>query len=273
MITVCLYGGLRRFGRRFVLRARSPAEAVRALSVQLDGFAADLRRGSWHIRFDGRDCSEEDVRTRFADDGTGVLHIVPVVAGSGRAAMAVAGVVIAAAGYFTGQPWAVQMGVGMALGGVAQMLTRPPAMTPSNGADKGRNSSFSNLTNSAAQGQVVPLAYGRVYCGSRIVSQGVESRRLPADGVERTLSNSAPPLIAALAKAGLSGLSGGASAAFNPIASDLIFGIQKTFVRGQAATAPNGETYQTDFDDDSVRAVNYIAKYAPEVKGRRENGR
>ena len=99
MITVCLYGGLRRFGRRFVLRARSPAEAVRALSVQLDGFAADLRRGSWHIRFDGRDCSEEDVRTRFADDGTGVLHIVPVVAGSGRAAMAVAGVVIAAAGY------------------------------------------------------------------------------------------------------------------------------------------------------------------------------
>ena len=165
------------------------------------------------------------------------------------------------------------MGVGMALGGVAQMLTRPPAMTPSNGADKGRNSSFSNLTNSAAQGQVVPLAYGRVYCGSRIVSQGVESRRLPADGVERTLSNSAPPLIAALAKAGLSGLSGGASAAFNPIASDLIFGIQKTFVRGQAATAPNGETYQTDFDDDSVRAVNYIAKYAPEAKGRRENGR
>lgn len=37
MITVCFYGDLRKYGRRFVLHAATPAEALHALFMQLNG--------------------------------------------------------------------------------------------------------------------------------------------------------------------------------------------------------------------------------------------
>lgn len=45
------------------------------------------------------------------------------------------------------------------------------------------------------------------------------------------------------------------------MAVDLTLGMKKTFVTGVAATAPNGQKYNTDFENDSVRAMNYEAVY------------
>ena len=67
------------------------------------------------------------------------------------------------------------MGASMMLGGVAQMLTKMPSMGGvGKEAEKKSSTSFNSLQNMAAQGQSVPLAYGRILVGSMIISQGVE---------------------------------------------------------------------------------------------------
>lgn len=66
-------------------------------------------------------------------------------------------------------------GAAMMLGGVAQMLT-PVAKQPdmSRGEEEKGNTYFSNLENTVAQGVAVPVAYGRIMCGSRVISQSIE---------------------------------------------------------------------------------------------------
>lgn len=150
----------------------------------------------------------------------------------------------------------VGAGIGMVAGGVAQMLTKPPKMKEFSGTDAGRNSAFSNLSNTAAQGRPMPLAYGRVYAGSRVVSQGVESRRLngtasaeyPGGSLWRMLAKSRDRNPAQ---------GGGQNQPGALPAADLTVGLTKKFITVAAATAPNGQKYHTDFADDSVRAANY----------------
>lgn len=237
MITVCFYGGLRKYGSRFVLHAATPAEALHALFVQIRGLRQAMRDGFYQVRWQGQDQTEKGVADNLRQTGSGVLHIVPRVMGAGKAGQLIAGAVLIVAGVVAnayGQPWGVnliQAGVGMVLGGVAQMLTKTPRLeTDKQGVEASRNSSFSNLDNTAAQGQCMPVAYGLCYCGSRVVSQGVETRRL---------ASAASPVMA------------------DPQAVNVLLAMDKTFIAGRAAIAPNGQAYQTDFADDSVRARNY----------------
>lgn len=242
MITVCFYGDLRKYGRRFVLHAATPTEALHALFMQLNGLRQAMRDGFYQVRWQGQDQAEDGLVDRFKQAGSGVLHIVPRVMGAGKAGQAIAGAMLVVAGVLVSglsYGWAAPLGqammsagVGLMLGGVAQMLTKTPRLdTDQNkGIEASRNSSFSNLDNTAAQGQCMPVAYGLCYCGSRIVSQGIETRRLASAG---------SPVMA------------------DPQAVNVLLGMDKTFITGQAAIAPNGQPYQTDFSDDSVRARNY----------------
>lgn len=237
MITVCFYGDLRKYGRRFVLHATTPAEALHALLIQLAGLRQVMRDGFYQVRWQGQDQTADGLADQFKQAGSGVLHIVPRVMGAGKAGQVIAGVVLIVAGAVAnayGQPWGgnlIQAGIGLVLGGVAQMLTKTPRLDMDrHGIEASRNSSFSNLDNTAAQGQCMPVAYGVCYCGSRVVSQGIETRRLAAAG---------NPVMA------------------DPQAVNVLLAMEKTFIAGKAATAPNGQPYQTDFADDSVRARNY----------------
>ena len=101
----------------------------------------------------------------------------------------------------------------------------------------------------------MPLAYGRIYCGSRVVSQGIESRRLDG-GSSSEHGNSIIRMVSEVAKAKQP--SGDKN---DPMSVDLTLGMSKTFVQGVAAVAPNGKKYNTDFSNDSVRAANYVAAY------------
>lgn len=66
-------------------------------------------------------------------------------------------------------------GAAMMLGGVAQMLTPlPKRASLSRSEEEKGNTYFSNLDNSVAQGMAVPIAYGEIMCGSRVISQSVE---------------------------------------------------------------------------------------------------
>lgn len=242
MITVCLHGGLSEYGRRFDLHVASPAEAVRALLTQLPNLREILQNGFYQVRFNRHDFSEAELETEFQQGGHGVLHIVPRIQGAGRVGQIVAGVALLVFAWWNPFGWTVggalltgisSLGMGLVLGGVAQLLTKTPKLdTEQRGQKAGRNTAFSNLDNTSAQGQPVPLCYGRAYCGSRVVSQGVVSRRVNTNG---------NPILQ------------------NPEATDVTLKLEKTFITGRAAKAPNGQYYNTDFNDDSVRARNYTA--------------
>ena len=67
-------------------------------------------------------------------------------------------------------------GASMILGGVAQMLA-PKARTPTaTSTDNGKqNTYFSSLDNMVAQGNVLPVLYGEMRVGSRVVSQEIST--------------------------------------------------------------------------------------------------
>ena len=245
MITVNFYGDLSKFGRRFSLYAATPAEALRALMLQIDGLRDHIAAGMYQVRFQKQDMSEVSLKDDMSQVGGGVLHIVPRVTGAGKWGQVIAGAVLIVAGYFiTGLSygWAapvggamVKMGFAMVVGGVAQLLTKTPSMDnlQGNGEKASRNTSFSNVDNTVAQGSPVPLLYGTGYVGSRVISQGIESRRVD--------TKNDPVMV-------------------DPEAVDVSLEIQKEFIQGQAARAPNGAYYNTDFTNDSVISRNYNAK-------------
>lgn len=184
-----LYGDLKRFGREFRLNVSTVSEAFRALSAQLPGFRQAIAPNHYRVRL-GRnryvraDQLERDLGQSITDDT--VIHLVPVAAGakSGWGILsAIAGVALIAVAWWNPLGWSAgtammvgAAGAGLALGGVAMMLT-PTPKTPAEKSTEAqsRNTSFSNLDNILPQGRPVPLAYGEVYTGSVVISQGLQS--------------------------------------------------------------------------------------------------
>ena len=190
MARICLYGDLQRFGRRIDLRVKTGAEAIRALTTQLPAFRQHLSQGWYQLRIAGRDTGEAELSARLHEplpDGA-VIHLVPRVAGakSGGVFQTVVGAVMVVAGavisYFSAGTLSafgggmMKFGAAMMLGGVAQMLA-PKASTASAGTtDNGKqNTYFSSLDNMVAQGNVLPVLYGEMRVGSRVVSQEIST--------------------------------------------------------------------------------------------------
>lgn len=173
--------------------ATSPADALRGILLQVKGLTERLKNGTYQVRVGGVDYTEDQIKSQFntAAGKDLVIHIVPRVQGAGKNGQAIVNIVIGTVLVIVSWPaggsagWSymaaagVLGGVAMIAGGVAQMLTKPPSMDlDKTSPEASRNSSFSNTDNMAAQGTPVPLAYGLVYTGSKVISQGVVSRRV-----------------------------------------------------------------------------------------------
>ena len=191
MVTVRFYGDLKQFGAVFKLDIGSVSEAVRALVTQIPGLREHIEKGSYKVRVDGRYIGNDDVQTVV----NSTLHFTPVVQGAGKNGglmQMVVGVVMIAAAFWTGgasmgawsamQSAAFAAGVGMVMGGIAQLLTKMPSMDPMKDSEDLKSSSFSNLDNMTAQGAPVPLIYGKMMVGSKVLSQGVRSIYSGSDG-------------------------------------------------------------------------------------------
>ncbi|WP_227432264.1 tail assembly protein [Pseudomonas poae] len=112
MTTILLYGQLRQFGRSFRMAVKSPAEAIKALCVQIPGFERFLSnaksRGIEFAVFRGRtNLAEKELG--FA--GGGDIRIAPIITGGTFGAGAPFGSAL------------IMMGGSMVLGGVIQMLS------------------------------------------------------------------------------------------------------------------------------------------------------
>lgn len=189
MVNVKFYGSLRQFGTSFKLEAENTAEIIRALTSQIPKLREFIQKGYFTVRI-----AKEYIDNRYLEKGLFyklkegmTVHFTPVLKGSKRggvfgvilgATLMVASIFVPGAGLFGGlitKGAVFGMGAALALGGVAQLLTPQPQMPAINEKEKKQSTSFSNLSNMAAQGRMVPLAYGRIRCGSLVISQGVQT--------------------------------------------------------------------------------------------------
>ena len=186
MVTVRFYGDLKQFGTVFKLDIGSVPEAIRALVTQIPGLREHIEKGSYKVRVDGKYIGDEGVHSEV----NSTLHLTPVVKGAGKNGgllQVVVGIVmiVAAVFYPPLAPYAaalISAGTGLVLGGVAQLLTKMPKAEGFKDSDDLKSSSFSNLANMTAQGAPVPLIYGKMMVGSKVLSQGVRSVYSGSDG-------------------------------------------------------------------------------------------
>ena len=117
------------------------------------------------------------------DQSSADIRIVPVILGSKRGGVfqTILGVALVAVGavasYFGGGAVGVplmQFGAAMALGGVVQMLSpQTTGLASKQSADNKASYAFGGVTNTTAQGNPVPLLYGKRRIGGAIISAGI----------------------------------------------------------------------------------------------------
>lgn len=187
MTTVKLYGKLRRFGRSFRLSVRSPAEAIKALCIQVPGFErfiANARAEGLEFAIFRGERNLEEKELGFG--GTGDIRIAPVIAGSKRAGLlqTIIGVAIVALAWWNPLGWsaatalAIGMGGGsMAVGGVIQMLSpQAQGLTMSGAPENLPSYAFGSAKNTTASGNPVPICIGERRWGGAIISASIEAQ-------------------------------------------------------------------------------------------------
>lgn len=208
MVTIRLLGEAgRRYGRRFQLAVKTPAEALRALCLQIPGLRQYLLESgdkgiNWRVVTDHAEGLDED---QMLWPLSKRLVLAPLPAGRGGVGKIIAGValvafaiVTAGAGLFGlglgfGASTAIGIGaIGASLifGGVADLLTPTPKMPNVKGGGLGGGSSstsgrdrdeqlnsfaFDKSNANTVQGDVVPVLYGERIIGALpVLSFGLE---------------------------------------------------------------------------------------------------
>ncbi|EHU1237133.1 TPA: tail assembly protein [Acinetobacter baumannii] len=202
----------KKFGREYKLDVANTREAMRALSVQIAGFeqymlTAHKQGLAFAVFLKGKNSSnkrgkkrpaiyDHETKRLITGDNIGeeqldmnteaeVIHIVPRVVGAGGngilqtvlgAVMVVVGVLVTVGTLGGGAPLGAALigsGIGMMLGGVAMMLMPKVDTTQDQNQDGNRaNKGFGGAVTTVAQGNPVPILYGRREVGGFIVSAG-----------------------------------------------------------------------------------------------------
>ena len=182
--TIKLYGILaKKFGKEFHLAVDNTREAMRALSVQVQGFEHFML----HAHEQGLEFAvfqdEQNISEKELDMNTSakVIKVVPKVKGAGGNGVlqVILGAILVVVGYFTfgaTSPYGVALigaGIGTMVGGVAQMLM-PQADTLQDENQDGNkaNKGFGSAVTTVAQGNPVPVLYGQREVGGFIASAG-----------------------------------------------------------------------------------------------------
>ena len=175
--TIKLYGVLgKKFGKEFHLAVESTREAVKALSVQVPGFeqfmlTAHEQGLAFAVFQDDENISEDQIDF---ETGAKVIKIVPKVIGAGGNGVlqTILGAVMIVVGVITQQYWAVGMGIGMMVGGIAQMMVPKMDEGDQNQDGNRANKGFGGAVTTIAQGNPVPILYGQREVGGFIVNAG-----------------------------------------------------------------------------------------------------
>jgi predicted phage tail protein len=222
MKVIKVYGALReRLGQcRFELNVATPAQAIKALCVNfpgLDKWLIDSEQDgvAYRVKVGREEATPSDLSVLGLPwSEREVFSITPVVAGAGGFGRALFGAIligssfffpgaglfgasafgafggpIAAAGTLTTVGTALSaVGAGLVLTGVSQIISpTPPSGLELKEANRIQNFSFSGITNTSQQGLAVPIAYGRVFVGSAVISSGLDVDHSPNEQSEEAL--------------------------------------------------------------------------------------
>lgn len=181
--TIKLYGILaKKFGKQFKLDVANTREAIRALSIQLPGFEKFMLHAheqglAFAVFQDKQNICENELD--MSTDAS-VIKIVPRVMGAGGDGVfsMILGAVLIAASFLpvVGQvlaPALLGAGIGMLVGGVAQMLMPKVNNQQDQNQDGNKaNHGFGGAVTTVAQGNPVAVLRGRREIGGFIVSAG-----------------------------------------------------------------------------------------------------
>ena len=200
MVTIKLLGELgRRFGRQFRLAVKTPAEAMRALCMQIPEMRHYLLESgekgiNWRVVTEHPDGLDED---QLLWPMSKRMVLAPQPAGRGGVGKIIAGVALVAAAVVLGPiglgaigatfaTGVGAIGASMIFGGVAELLTPTPKMpnvkgfggASSSGRDVEQQKNaftFDKSNANTMQGEVVPVLYGERILGNLpILSFGLE---------------------------------------------------------------------------------------------------
>jgi predicted phage tail protein len=190
-----LYGKLAKFIGHRVLEAdvATAAEAVRFLLANWPEVERHMADQHYRVSIGTYDIDLEELHHPA---GAAPISFVPVVAGAGATGRIIAGIALIAlsfgiaslaasaalAGSLSG--FALQAvafgtqagllaGIGLVLGGVAQLLTPTPKISQDEG-DPRKSFSFSGIQNTNRAGVPVPVVYGETLVGSVVISAGID---------------------------------------------------------------------------------------------------
>ena len=192
-----LYGKLAKFIGHRVLEAdvATAAEAVRFLLANWPELERHMADQHYRVSVGTYDVVAEELHDPA---GQQEIKIVPVMAGAGAVGRIVAGIALVAfallfapgaalaGGLITlgsqAVPIIIGVGVSLALGGVAQLLTPTPKVLtgPDTQNDPRKSYSFSGIQNTSRQGTPVPIVYGETIVGSVVISAGIDTVQVQA---------------------------------------------------------------------------------------------
>jgi predicted phage tail protein len=196
MKVVKVYGALRKkLGQcRFEFDVATPAQAIKALCVNfpgLDKWLIDSEKDGvgYRVAVSKEKITQQDMSSLFMPfSEKEVFSITPVIAGAGRGVGSILlGVGLIAASIFIpgsavifGTTFGkISLGIGLfggslVLQGIAQAISPQPEVPEFDESPQLESFSFSNVVNTSRQGLPVPIAYGRVFVGSAIISSGTD---------------------------------------------------------------------------------------------------
>lgn len=197
MRIIKVYGSLAKFlgQRTFNAEVSTPAEAVRFLLANFPRLRNHMAEHDYKVTA-GRlelDAGEHPEQLHYPVGEAEPIRIIPVMAGAGAVGRIVAGVALIAAsilfapagalagGLFTlgsqAVPIVAGIGLSLALGGVAQLLTPVPRINTGidSEQDPRKSYSFSGIQNVTRQGVPVPIVYGETLVGSVVISAGLNT--------------------------------------------------------------------------------------------------
>jgi predicted phage tail protein len=190
--SIRIYGRLAKFlkRRKFEAAVTNTAEAVRFLLTNFPHLEEHMADQQYKVLVGGREIAEEELH--HPSGVSEEIRIVPVLAGAGATGRIIAGVALAAAAFLFAPAGALAgglltlgaqavpiiagIGISLALGGVAEMLTPTPTVTSGSDSDDDprKSYSFSGIQNTSRQGVPVPIVYGETIVGSVVISAGID---------------------------------------------------------------------------------------------------
>lgn len=187
----------RRFGQEHFFDVKNPAEALRALGANFKEFKPYLGRCAekglgFHV-FIGEESIDESLL--LAPAGKEVIRIVPALQGAmssdGKGALFIIAAIALAVvtdGFSVG--WTTAAGstvmsastigsiaMALAVSGISMLMMKTPQLDRNEKAAPPYN--FNGPVNTTAQGQAVPVVYGEMIVGSRVISAAITTQDIP----------------------------------------------------------------------------------------------